>query len=93
MKKLVSILTLISLIISTPASAWYRGGGRSHHPYYGGGYGWGGGYRPNYGAALGIGMGAAILGGLAAGAMSQQYYCQQRPIYDAWGNFLGYSGC
>lgn len=87
MKKIVAALVVLGTLAATPASAWYRRD-------YGG---WGRG--PNWGAAAGVAAGAAILGGIIA---SQQYnygyqqpyygYCRQ-PIYDAWGNFMGYSGC
>lgn len=103
MKKLVAALVVLGVLFSTPASAWYRGGYGyygGYRPYYGG-YGWGG-----YGAALGIGAGAALLGGVIGGAIASQpyyggsgyyyggnYYCTRSPIYDAWGNFIGYSAC
>lgn len=106
MKKIIVAILAIAMLASSPAHAWYRGGyggwGGGYRPgwgygggYYGGwnrGYGWGG-----YGAALGIGAGAALLGGaLAAGALSQQRYYgygTQCPVYDGWGNFIGYQWC
>lgn len=68
-----------TLATSTPAAAWWR-------------YGWG---AP---------VAAGVLGGLAAGAIiagSRPYYApgyyggpypcvRQRPVYDAYGNFVGY---
>ncbi len=72
------------------------GGGQWHRGYYGGGYWHNGGWGP----AIGLG----ILGGVIAGsaiANSGPYYgpgpyygygngCwQPRPMYDAWGRYLG----
>ena len=91
MKKVVTLFTVVFITLATiaPANAWYRGG-------WGGGY-YGGGWGYNPGAAWGVAAGAALLGGaLAAGAYSQQRYYgygTQCPIYDAWGNFLGYQYC
>lgn len=98
MKKLMAILTAIGIMIVSvaPANAWYRGG------YYGG-YGYGGGY----GAALGIGLGLGVLGAIAGGGYGYggygyyggyypyggYYNCVPRPIYNAWGQTVGYAAC
>lgn len=96
MKKLIAAIVVFA-ILATPAQAWYRGygyGGWGYRPYYGGygyGPGWGG-----YGAAVGIGAGAALLGGVIGGAIAsqQRYYGPaQCPVYDAWGNPIGYTYC
>jgi hypothetical protein len=105
MKKIIVAILAVAMLAATPAHAWYRGGGYGYGGYrpgwggygYGGGWnrGWGGYGWGGYGAALGIGAGAALLGGaLAAGAYSQQrYYGTQCPVYDGWGNFIGYQYC
>jgi hypothetical protein len=64
-----------------------RGGG---YAYRGGGYrggGWGGyGWGAPVGAAIGLGvLGAAA----AAAAASSGGYCRV-PVYDSWGNVVGY---
>ena len=101
MKKLI-VAVLTFALLATPAHAWYRGGygGWGYRPYaaYGYGYpGWGyGGWGyNNYGAAMGVAAGAAILGGVlgAAAASQQPYYGAQCPVYDTWGNFIGYQYC
>jgi len=109
MKKIVAALVILGSLAATPANAWYRGVGGWRGPvynnynYYGGGYGRGY-YGGGYGAAMGAAAGAALLGGVIGGAIaSQPYgygygypayggYCR-RPLFDAWGNFMGYSGC
>ncbi|MFV0279189.1 MAG: hypothetical protein ACK5JM_00345 [Rhodoblastus sp.] len=77
----------------TPADAWGRHGYRPGYGY-GGGWGYRGyrGYRGGYGAGPWI---AGAIGGLALGAMAagayNNYGCiANQPVYDAWGNFLGY---
>jgi hypothetical protein len=62
MKKFLIVLMFLSLIVITPANAWYRYG-------YGGYYG---GWGP--GAAVGAMAGAAILGGVIGGAIASQPY-------------------
>lgn len=79
-------------------------GNFNQYNYYGGG--WNRGYYGGgYGAALGVAAGAAIIGG-ALGAISSQpyyyngpagpaygyggYYCQNFPVYDAWGRTIGF---
>lgn len=57
---------------------YYRGGGY----YGGGGWGWGG---PAVGAAVGLG----VLGAAAAAAAASSTYCRV-PVYDSWGNVVGY---
>jgi hypothetical protein len=66
MKKIVAVVLAagIALTASSPASAWYRGGG--YWGGYGGGYGYGG-------AGLGIALGAGLLGGILGGALSGGY--------------------
>lgn len=106
MKKLIVAIVALTMLAASPAHAWYRGGYGGWGGYrpgwgYGGGYyggwnrGWGYGGGWNNGAAIGLGVGAALLGGaIAAGAMSQQrYYGTQCPVYDGWGNFIGYQWC
>ena len=68
---------------STPAAAWGCGpwgcgGGWGHH------YGWGG---P---AAAGL-VGGLALGAIAAGAASAAPSCvADQPVYNRYGNFVGY---
>jgi hypothetical protein len=61
--------------------------------------GWHGGYW--YGGGWGAPVAAGILGGFALGALAGSAYAngpayyngcfwQNRPVYDAWGNFAGY---
>lgn len=69
---------------------WHGGGGYWRGGrWYGGGGGWGG---P---------VAAGVLGGLALGALAGSAYSygpgyydgcymQNRPVYDGWGNFVGY---
>jgi hypothetical protein len=97
-KTILALLTIATLAASTPANAWYRGG------YYGGYYGGYGGY----GAALGVMAGAALLGGVVGGLAYGGGYgygyggyapyggypaCVPRPIYNAWGQTVGYAAC
>src|SRR5574337_238996 len=95
------------LTASAPASAqnWHgggwHGGGWHGGGGHGGGWGWGGGYwghRGYWGGGGGWWAAPAIVAGaLAAGAVaSYPYYgynsCWQvRPVYDAYGNYLGQS--
>jgi hypothetical protein len=85
---------------ATPSAAqgWRGGGGyRWHTGYWHRGYGWGGGY--GWGEPLAVGaIGGFTLGALtgAAYAYGPAYYgggcyLQNRPVYDSWGNFAGYS--
>ena len=66
---------------STPASAWWRRGG------------WGG---PVAAGVIGGLAAGAILGGVARGAYGPAYAygpgpcVRRRPIYDAYGEFVGY---
>jgi hypothetical protein len=88
---LAAFLTMGTLVASEAEARPGRGYHRGYAPYayrapraYGRvyaarpyGYGYGYRYRrPNYGAAAAVGVGAALLGGLAA----QQYYATQ-PYY------------
>ena len=84
-----------TVFASTPASAWYRYGYG-----YRGGWGWGG---PAIAAGV---LGGLALGAVAAGAAAPGYYggygypvaapyparlCPARqPVYNSWGNFVGY---
>ncbi len=86
----VAALTLGATALSaTPASAQWR-----HHGGWGGG-GWhrgGGGWGAP--AAAGI-VGGLALGAIAAGAASGGYgggygCVANQPVYDDWGNFVGY---
>ncbi len=78
---------------ATPSAAQgWRSGYRWHAGYWRGGYyGWG--------AAPVV---AGVIGGLALGALAAVPYAygpayyggcywQNRPVYDAWGNFAGYA--
>jgi hypothetical protein len=60
----------------------YRGGGYRGGYYGGGGWGWG---APAVGAAVGLG----VLGAAAAAAAASSTYCRV-PVYDSWGNVVGY---
>ncbi len=91
--------------VATPsvAQGWH---GRGGHGWHGrGGYGgWHGGYwrgGRGYGGGWGAPVAAGVLGGLALGALAGSAYSygpgyyggcymQNRPIYDGWGNFVGY---
>jgi hypothetical protein len=86
----VAALTLGATALSaTPASAQWR-----HHGGWGGG-GWhrGGGWGAP--AAAGV-IGGLALGAIAAGAANGGYYgggygcVANQPVYDDWGNFVGY---
>jgi len=92
------------LTASAPASAQtWHGGGWHGGGWHGGGWGWRGGYwghRGYWGGGGGWWAAPAIVAGaLAAGAVaSYPYYgygynsCWQvRPVYDAYGNYLGQS--
>lgn len=73
MKKFITVLTVLSLFMASPALAWRRG------------YGYNGynGYNNNWGAAAGIGLGLGILGGAIAADQyyrNQQYY--RNPYYN-----------
>jgi len=66
----------------------YGGGGR----YGGGGGGYYGGGHRHHGGGAGVGaaIGLGVLGAaIAAGAASQRYRCR-RPVYDEWGDVVGY---
>lgn len=86
----IAALTLGATVAATatPASAFgYRYGGGWRH---GGGWGWGG---P---AAAGV-IGGLALGAIAAGAANAGGYgyggygcVANQPVYDNWGNFVGY---
>jgi len=76
---------LASTATSADARRW-RAGPRWHAGYWYGGSGWYGGY----------GWGAPVAAGFVGGlALCPVYYggCgwQDRPVYDAWGNFAGYA--
>ena len=77
-------LATVTLSMTAPAEAWGRWGGGG---WGGCGWGCGGGWGP--GVALGV-------AGLAAGAIiaSQAQPAPgcwvRRPVYNAWGHFVGY---
>jgi hypothetical protein len=76
-KQVIAIVAAIgiSFAAASPAKAWYPGGWGGYGGYGYGGYGYGGwGYGGGYGAALGIGAGAALLGGVIGGAIAAQSY-------------------
>lgn len=86
----VAAFALSSGVTATtePASAWWRGG------YYGGGYGGGAMVAAGIaGMAVGALAGAALSGGYGGppAYAPPPYGCVQRPTYDAWGHFTGYS--
>ncbi|SNB65694.1 hypothetical protein SAMN06265338_102287 [Rhodoblastus acidophilus] len=69
----------------------YGGGGGRYGGGGGGGY-YGGGHRHHGGGGAGVGaaIGLGVLGAaIAAGAASQRYRCR-RPVYDEWGDVVGY---
>ena len=93
--KVIALFAALGILAATaaPANAWYRGGGYyggygygnfNQYNYYGGG--WNRGYYGggNYGAALGVAAGAALLGGVLGGASNkeplQTYKDQDRNI-------------
>ncbi|HMN73725.1 MAG TPA: hypothetical protein PKA55_17840 [Rhodoblastus sp.] len=91
---------------TTPADAFGRRGfaaapGWRGGPAWRGGPGWRGGYGYGYGWRRGWGgpgpwvagaVGGLALGAIAAGAYNGYGYgcVANRPMYDSWGNFLGY---
>ncbi len=93
---LVAATLATAVVASTPASAWYR-----RYGWYGGGWGWG---APAI-AAIGLGalaVGAAAGAGAypyyggcgyygSCGYAYPAHFCVTRsPVYDDWGNFVGY---
>lgn len=98
----LAALTLGGGIMATAtpsvAQGWRGGGYRWHTGYWRPGYGWGGGW--GWGAPV---ITAGVVGGLALGALAGSAYAygpvyygggcywQNRPVYDSWGNFAGYS--
>ena len=102
-KRLILVLLaafILGIGTAEPSFAWWRGGWGGAGGWHGGGGGWhGGGWQGGgwYGLAAGLALGG--LAGLAAGAAAASastysypaYGCVQRPIYDAWGRFIGYS--
>ena len=60
---LIATTLATAVVVSTPASAWYR-----RYGWYGGGWGWG---AP---AIAAIGLGALAVGAVAAGAGAYPYY-------------------
>jgi len=85
-----------------PAFAWWRGGwggAGGWHGGWGGGCAWGGCGYGGAGAGLAAGLAIGSLAAVAASAAAASapayaypaYGCVQRPIYDAWGRFTGYS--
>jgi hypothetical protein len=77
----------LSAASATPAAAWCNGWGC-------GGGGWGG---PGPAVAAGV-LGGMALGAAAAGAAQGPYYggpgyggcwVERRPVYDAYGNYIG----
>jgi len=87
---IIALSTALMVLSITPAHADYRYGHRHGYQH---GYQHGGG---NWVAPL---VGGLIVGGIIGGAMNQpRYYdergyhteCRRQPVYDQWGNFLGY---
>lgn len=88
-------LGALAMAASVAASATPAEAGYYRHWYRG--YGWNGRHH-NWGGAVAAG----VLGGLALGALAGATYAygpnyygacswQNRPVYDAWGNFAGYA--
>jgi len=75
----------------------WHGGGWHGGGWHGGGWGWhrGWGWRGGWGPGWGGGWwGAPVVvgGALAVGAIASASSCWQvRPVFDAWGNYLGQS--
>lgn len=107
-KSAIAALAALSLgfavTTTTPAEAFWRGGG-----WHGGGWGWHGGgwgWRRGWGGGGGWGapVAAGVLGGLALGAVAASAYpygygpyggyggcyVQSQPVYNGWGQFVGY---
>lgn len=90
----VAALSLTASVIATadPAAAGYWHGGGWHAGGWHGG-GWHGGWRRGWYGGAGW-WGPAVVGGLAAGALVAAPYYEggcyaYRPMYDAYGNYLG----
>ena len=66
---------------STPAAAWGR---------WGGGYGWHGGGWGGPGPWVAGAIGGLALGAIASGAAGGYGCVANRPVYDPYGNFVGY---
>ena len=70
---------------ATPAAAWGR---------WGGGYGWHRGGWRGPGPWVAGAIGGLALGAMAAGAANNYGYgygcVANQPVYDNWGNFVGY---
>jgi hypothetical protein len=95
---LIATTLAAAVLASTPASAWYR-----RYGWYGGGWGWGG---PAIAAGVlgGLALGAVAAGAgsypyypgyygnpAAYGYPYAARFCVVRnPVYDDWGNFVGY---
>ena len=90
----LAALTLGATIAATatPADAFGRHGWGGRGGYaYGGGWGghrrgWGGGPGPWVAGAIG----GLALGAVAAGAYNNYGCVANQPVYDDWGNFVGY---
>ena len=67
------------------------------------GWGYGGGYGAAVGAMAGAALLGGVIGGLAGGGYGYgyggyypyggYYNCVPRPIYNAWGQTVGYAAC
>lgn len=90
MKKILTALvaalsiSAATLAVSSPANAYYRGGGYGWH----GGYGWRGGYGYR-GGYWGPGVGFAA-GALISGAIAAPYYYRPYGYYGYYGYPYGY---
>ena len=90
----LAALTLGATIVATttPADAFGRHGWGGRGGYaYGGGWGghrrgWGGGPGPWVAGAIG----GLALGAVAAGAYNNYGCVANQPVYDDWGQFVGY---
>ena len=80
-----------SLATTTPAAAYWHGGGYGGgwHGGYGGGYG----YRGGWGRGYGYGIGAGLLGVAIGASLARPYYGAPPAYYNGPGYWGYYGGC